>query len=290
VIRLAYAAALGFVSPAFGCAGELDGAPGDDLAATTSTTTGDPLPPDEPSAYEDDGASGCAYVCPDDPPADGTAPCDLTAPACWSGTKCVPLPDADAGSNEGRCATVWPTPARAGEPCAVDESGGEFFDTCDAASMCWALDPATGIGTCFAFCAGSLDDTCDDLRSRCVTVSVAALCPPTCDPVAADCAAPMGCFPIEDAFLCYPVIPDTHRGPGEGCRYHNECAPGLFCLGAPTMPGDRDEGLCTAYCDVTDEAAAETCPGFANGERCLPWYDDSPPPADLDHVGWCGIP
>lgn len=168
-------------------------------------------------------------------------------------------------------------------------------DDCDIRSMCWGIDPDTGVGYCIPFCVGSPDNpSCEDPNDRCRLFSDGVLinCYPTCDPLDPldpQCPAGNVCAPSRDgeAFTCWPDASGDRGAYGEPCAYINVCEPGLLCASAEHVPGCPDVGCCTEYCDTDSPWGDEQC---GEGQQCLTWWDETvTPPPDLANVGFCGI-
>ncbi len=69
-----------------------------------------------------------------------------------------------------------------------------------------------------------------------------------CDPLAQDCGLGRGCFLEREGPTCLWA---GRSGPGAVCRYANDCAPGLHCLGSrclPLCPLGAGAGECDTEC------------------------------------------
>ena len=196
---------------------------------------------------------------------DGPGPtCDLFGDDCERGEKCMPWAD-DGGTawNSTRCVPIAADPNGVDEACTVEDGGTSGIDDCDAGLMCWGVDLETDQGTCTAFCSGSADEpTCAEPCTVCVLANggALALCLPSCNPIAPDCAPMEGCFLAADGFVCAPTAKgETEAALGEPCTVGTfGCAPGLTCVpfqAYPDCPGPS--GCCTRYCDVD---TPEGCP------------------------------
>jgi hypothetical protein len=249
-------------------------------------------------AYEeDDGGTGCAYVCPQ--PTAGSGPtleCDVFAQDCPLGEKCMPWAN-DGGSawNATRCSPLDPSPALPGEPCVAEGSGVSGTDDCAVASMCWDVDPDTLEGVCVAFCTGTAaDPMCADPTTVCLTANdgVLALCLPVCDPIVQDCIDDQACYPANTDFVCVPDASGPDLGAyGDPCEYINACDPGLFCASSEVVPGCAGAvGCCSEFCDLTAADANAQCSGVVEGQECTPWYGEDQAPPLYEHVGACAVP
>ena len=214
--------------------------------------------------------------------------CSMFEQDCPPGQKCMPYAN-DGGNNWNAtmCVPIANDPAQLDEPCAVEESGVSGVDNCDLGLMCWDVDPDTLQGECIAMCAGDVTDpVCPDPTDWCSITGdgILTLCLGTCDPVAPDCDADEVCVPVPtERFVCTTnATPEGEGNDGDPCEFVNVCNPGLVCVGAEFVPGCDDEpGCCTAFCDLTDPDCS--------GTSCLPWFEDGQAPAELEHVGICGV-
>lgn len=207
------------------------------------------------------------------------------------GEKCMPYGQ-ERGSywDATRCVPVAPRPNGVGEPCTVEGWPASGFDDCDAASMCYDVDPGTFTGTCVAFCIGpKVSPTCANPCSRCLLSdsSFLIICLPSCDPLAQDCARGNGCYPVDNAELvCAPDASGSAGTVMDPCQYLNVCDPGLFCASGELVAGCESTGCCVPYCDV---AATDPCPQFP-GAECVPVFDGGPDSCIPPEVGACLIP
>jgi hypothetical protein len=223
--------------------------------------------------------------------------CDpWTGEPCGPDEKCMPWDNSGQGAwNATRCSPIAPDPAGPGEPCTVEGSGVSGLDDCEAFSMCWAVDPETGQGTCVPFCAGSeANPICHDPCRTCwVTASSALiLCLPMCDPLAQDCGERQARYGVAGKFICAPYVGGSDAGqPGDPCEYLNVCEPGSFCASASAVEGcTGSPGCCAPFCDLT---AAIQCEGTSPDTACVPWFEEGSAPvlcAPYDRVGACVHP
>jgi hypothetical protein len=255
------------------------------MPGTTTTST------DESSSTADTWDDGCAFLCKPD---GGTIEieCDIWAQDCPRGEKCMPWAN-DGGKtwNATRCSPVDDTPAGVGEPCTAEGSGVSGTDNCELGAMCFGVDDETLEGTCVAMCGGSeANPMCAD-GSACALGgdSVLALCLPICNPLGQDCVEGDACYPVGDAFMCVPIF--QPGGFGAACDSVASCDPGFFCANPEAVPGCEDDvGCCSSFCDLAVMNASETCPGVADGQQCVPWWEDGRAPPGLESVGACVIP
>ncbi|MEM7156058.1 MAG: hypothetical protein AAF799_24610 [Myxococcota bacterium] len=259
---------------------------GDDTS-TSGNGTGTGIEP--PSTYEEDGGgTGCTFTCPDPPspptppgPGSGGFECDLEEQDCPEGEKCMPW--ANDGGNEWnatRCTPLADNPQDAGEQCNVEGSGTSGIDNCDIDALCWQVDPATNIGTCYSLCGS--DGMCDQPERTCVGFpGDVPLCVEPCDPTASACEDGQGCFLLGSRFICQDPL-DPPVALGEPCEGPTACEPGLLCAYDIELQcgAEAGQGCCAPVCDVTDE---EPC---GVGAVCDPWFRFAPPP-ELSHVGVC---
>lgn len=188
----------------------------------------------------------------------------------WNATRCLPVPD---------------DPALIGDSCLVEDHPVSGWDNCEAGSMCFGADPKSLQGTCAAFCSGSPDiPTCADPGTMCVIGNddAVAVCLPTCDPAAQNCAngdVCVGNYPEQGGFFCIPP----------GTPYVNDAGvqPGACVAGQVGVSSDLvgacvgDEPCCTGFCDPSQpdpcgaglECTLWTpegmCPGLCDEAVCL---------------------
>jgi hypothetical protein len=245
----------------------------------------------------DDGTSATTHTFIVDN--DGGPPefeCDPWAQDCPADQKCMPWDNTGSGSwNATKCTPLNPNPAQPGDDCTVEGSGISGVDNCGVASMCWAVDPETNVGTCVSFCSGNESNpSCDDPNTTCSITNGGALilCLPSCDPLLQSCADGQGCYPISNAFVCVPNASPTDGGNyGDACEYANVCNPGLFCAPASAVPNCQGSTrCCTEFCDVGDPGATAACSGVAGGQECLPLFEQGQAPPGYEDVGACAIP
>lgn len=223
----------------------------------------------------------------------GAAWCDLAEQDCPDEEKCVAYDSPENGDpywDATRCVPVPPTPAKKGEPCAVEGGESVFsgLDNCEKGTMCLFFDWETGQdGICTALCGPN--DTCAD-GEICLgktSDSALSLCFQTCDPLVQDCPPEQGCYgdPSLDAFFCGRFDPLEEPGlDGSPCAYTNACAPGFSCVESDRLEGCMDDYCCTAFCTVGDDSLC------APGEACVPFFDPETPPQGHEDVGVCAIP
>lgn len=252
--------------------------------------------PEEPRPDRDTGPdgsdtdSGACFVCDDWDGGGVDIECDVWEQNCDDGEKCMPWAnDGGAAWNAARCTPIPPQADRPGEPCTVEGGWVLGVDTCVESAMCWAVDPATGRGTCVSFCEGSLESpTCSDPQRTCTTVNgpeVLPLCLPTCNPILQDCPDARGCYAGSAGFVCVPDASGSSRGAyADECDFRNGCDPGLWCAGADAVPACESYGCCSAYCDLRDAK----CPGV--GQECFAYYADEGAPLGQEYLGLCALP
>ena len=303
-LRVATLAVLAACGPAVDVPSE-DGTAGETSTGTTPTPNPTSTPPDPATSASpttaststtDDSTSSDGtgddfpgfLPAPDVPPED----CDIWGQNCPEGEKCTAWAD-DGGSawNANRCVPVADNPVGPGDTCTVEGIGTSGIDNCDATSMCMP-DIGANTGTCIAFCTGSPDDPMCGGAEICVISNWDALvlCYESCDPVAQDCRREgWACYPVDDGAVCAPEgeNPGAH---GTKCEMLATCNPGLVCVQAGAVAGCPDDPCCAAYCDTEEVGADEGCPGYDDGERCLPFYPEGEAPDGLEHVGICIIP
>jgi hypothetical protein len=257
------------------------------LSATGMPETDGSATEPDPTLTSSDTNESNFIVPPDGGPANE---CDIWAQDCPEGEKCMPWDNMGGNSwNATRCSPVAPDPGQPGDPCTVEGSGVSGVDDCAISSMCWNVDPDTNQGVCVGFCEGSENNpVCPDPDTGCSITNegVLILCLPYCDPLLQDCSDSEACYPEPNGFFCSPDASGKMGMYGDPCEYLNVCDPGLFCADAVNVPDCAGAiGCCSEYCDTSDPMAV--CMG--NGQECLPFYEDAPPPGYED-VGVCIIP
>jgi hypothetical protein len=182
-------------------------------------------------------------------------------------------------------------------PCHVERSPLSGIDDCELGALCYDVDPETLEGTCVPMCVGNERELyCEDPNRYCYLSGDGAILPclELCDPIEQDCPAGQACYPVQDAWVCAPDASGMLGAYGDPCEFINVCDPGLICLGAssvpPGLPCEGAAGCCTEVCDITDPAGDQQCAGAAEGQQCLPWYEEVDAPVVLEDVGACALP
>lgn len=222
--------------------------------------------------------------------------CDPWGQDCGAGEKCTPYSaDGDTTWNGLRCAPVSAEPAGLGEACQAPEGAVAGIDDCGVGLMCWNVD-VSGEGVCVGLCTGSPTNAgCLDSLAVCSIYNDGALpiCLVECDPLAQNCPGEQLCIPQGgggSSFVCAVDAAGSEGQYGDPCLAFNKCDPGLFCAPAETVPGCAEAaGCCSEFCDLSDPDPDSACSGQAQGQACLPWFGNSPPPPGLESLGACGI-
>ncbi len=141
-------------------------------------------------------------------------PCDVFEQDCGSGSKCTLWSNVGGPQfNDVRCSEVAPGAGAPEEPCQV-EAIASGFDTCDATSVCWYVDPISSLGTCTPFCVGSeIQPSCATSDRTCTVIfdDRPLLCLQSCelsDPQG--CPPGQDCVAAEDGGVC---VPDDETAP-----------------------------------------------------------------------------
>jgi hypothetical protein len=213
--------------------------------------------------------------------------CDPFAQDCPDGEKCVSYASNGNTWDSHKCVPVLGSQP-AGEPCAY---GGvvDATDDCDSDTACWNVHEVDGewVGTCHWFCAGNPEDPSCPEGTFCPLTGdgTIALCVWSCDPVLQDCAESNGCYWAGDEFVCVFTTMDIPAG--EACEYVNDCASGLLCTDADSLPSCLGAACCTPFCDLMlGDAQCDAVPGTS----CVPFFEDGMAPANYAHVGVCIVP
>jgi len=195
--------------------------------------------------------------------------------------------------NDHRCFPVPDDPVGVGETCTVEGSGTSGIDDCQLGAMCWDVDPRTDEGHCTSLCGGTSNfPLYDDPETVCVIAGdgVIVLCLSTCNPLTQDCPEEQACYATNDHWACTPDASGEMGAYGDPCEYINVCDPGLICLGSDAIPDCAGSGgCCTEVCDLSSREGDAQCSGAPQGQICVPWYYDPPPPRYED-VGVCTLP
>lgn len=213
--------------------------------------------------------------------------CDPWAQDCPVGEKCVPYGTSGNTWDAHKCVPVTGDQAP-GEPCIYDGLEAAT-DDCDASGMCWNAIDVDGelVGECAPFCMGSADrPECPEGRYCPIagdgTINV---CIETCDPVAQGCDAGLGCYWTSQAFACVFMLDDIPVG--DPCGFVNDCAAGLMCANAESVPDCNGASCCAAYCDINlGDPQCEAAPGTS----CVPFFEAGMAPPEYEHVGVCVLP
>ncbi|MBC8072355.1 MAG: hypothetical protein IAG13_28795 [Deltaproteobacteria bacterium] len=264
---------------------------GSTVAPTTTIDPSNVTAPDSSSEAGSD-ESGCpGGSCTTDI---GEQSCDLWAQDCPPGYKCSPFSN-DGGSawNDSHCVPIDAEPAGVGEPCTVTGSALTGVDDCVFGAFCWDVD-RTGQGECYELCRGSESDpVCTDPTAECNVSAdgVLIICLPTCDPVGQDCDEGYACYPALETFHCLPDPSPADGGYADPCEFVNVCDPGLFCAAPERVPGCVGaSGCCSEFCDLELGDPDASCAGAAQGQVCVPWFEEGMAPPALAHVGACSLP
>lgn len=222
--------------------------------------------------------------------------CDFDSPdpGCAEGLKCMPYSNDGSGQpNAAACFPIHPEAVDLYEDC---EWTGEVFsgyDNCGDNAFC--RDYTGEGGTCQGFCLYLSDDwddvACEDPEAipgwGCQ--SCFCTCDRYCNPLdAGACFEGEGCYPVSHPdFVCEPDASGEMGTYGDPCEYINACDMGYFCVGSFAVPGCEGVGCCTPFCDLTQP---NTCPGVAEGQQCVPWYEEGRAKAGLENLGACVLP
>lgn len=265
-----------------GGAGSSSSASGSSSGAEDGSTT---LPLD-PTGYEDDGATGCSFTCPDPPmpPPPGVGgwiECELVAQNCPDGEKCMPWDNTGGAEwNATRCSPIVDDPGQPGEPCTVEGSATSGIDSCALGSVCWQVEPNTHQGVCHSLCDAV--HGCERGLDCAALAFDVSLCVEPCDPLASSCPPFQTCTFSGPVMTCQPAPLDGATR-GEMCHPTSlPCIDGTLCSFDPAMTCLHlaGTGCCAEPCDIDDPG---TCPA---PEICIPWFPVAPPP-ELEHLGAC---
>jgi hypothetical protein len=226
---------------------------------------------------------------------DGDEPelCEPWAQDCPDGQKCVPAAvEEDDVFVINKCVPVLGS-GQPGDACSFD-GFLEATDDCGADSFCWNsawVEQLGTVGTCTAFCEGTPAQPECSTGTTCLIdePGLLNLCVSGCNPISQDCNLEphdqIGCYWTGEAFACTQTTLDVPLG--EPCAYINDCAPGLACVPAESLPSCAGENCCTSFCDTGIEVGE--C-SEVPGTQCTPLYELGMGPFGFDHVGTCQLP
>ncbi|MBC8074338.1 MAG: ribulose phosphate epimerase [Deltaproteobacteria bacterium] len=271
--------------------------PGDTEGDSSSTGDGqtsiDPsgdTEPSNPSEPAEGSSTTCSFICDETDTID-VGGCDLWEPDCPAGEKCMPWAyDGGSSWNSSRCSPLDDDAGAVGDACTVEGSGVSGIDSCGVDSMCWNVNEEN-VGTCVAFCQGTeANPVCENPATSCVIANdgFLNLCLPQCDPLLTECNDGEGCYPVNDSFACAPDASGTTGVFGDPCEFLNVCDVGLFCANAEAVPGCNAAGCCSNFCDLSIADPNSQCE--ADGQECVPWYEEGQTPPGLEDVAACAIP
>jgi hypothetical protein len=237
---------------------------------TNLTTVGDG---DGDTAEDDTNTAGSFYAGPTDLP--NIPECDPFAQDCPDGEKCVPYSPNGGWFEANKCVPVVGD-GQPGDPCEYSGTT-ESIDDCGPNSFCWP-----GNHICTEFCQGTADEPTCPMDIVCLIEGNGSvnLCLTVCDPLLQDCQPGFACHWIDDEFRC---TPPGEADIAEPCDANQDCAPGLTCAPADSLPNCADDSCCTALCDLSALECVEM------GTECVPFFDGMPPPGH-DDVGICLVP
>ena len=255
-----------------------------DTTSTTSTTTATTGGSESSGGGQDSGSTGMVFLIEPDFDGCGRIHCDVFEQDCPKGEKCMPYDDCWGTWDSTRCSPIDEDPGQPGDECTVVGSATSGIDSCDLGAMCWYVDPQTNMGTCVAMCTGDWSNPiCKDPDISCAIHEVfIALCMPSnCDPILQDCPAGQACYPLQDTWTCAQDASGDNGVYDDWCWwFFNKCDPGYVCV----------SDNCTAVCDLTDPLGDAQCDGAAEGQICLPWYEEGAAPLGYEDVGVCVLP
>lgn len=241
-----------------------------DTRGDTGTETGEPLP-DPPAGF----------LNPLDLP--DYYECSIWSQDCPADQKCIPVAN-DGGNawNDWACRPVVENPDAIGESCTLTQgSGVDGYDTCERDAMCWSVDE-DGQGTCHGFCAGEESNpVCLEAESSCLISGdgYLAVCIPTCNPLAQDCAEDEACYPTGYSFTCAPDASGKTGFEGDPCEFINACDAGLYC--GQSGGECKAAGCCRPFCDLNQPSCPE-------GSECFPGFEEGvTPPIGQESIGLC---
>ena len=252
--------------------------PSSETDPSTTETGADPSTTSEPNPT----TMGPDFV----PESDDTVfyDCDSFLQDCPEGEKCVPYGSTGSQWDAQKCVPILGDQG-VGEPCVYD-GVVPATDDCDASSYCWNAMEVEGelVGTCHALCTGSHDAPMCPPGSNCSINGdgTITLCIPTCDPLAQDCEAGLGCYWSGTDFSCIFTTEDIPAG--EPCGYFNDCMGGNLCVNTEDLPACEGSACCAPYCDLDlGDGPCAVLPGTS----CVAFFPEGTAPDDYEHIGVC---
>jgi hypothetical protein len=262
------------------------------------TSTGEPSTSNGASGTRDDtGRPGTSSTGePEDvctkPNGDGPEfDCSTYAQDCAQGERCSLFSTIGEVADSTVCLPIPRAALQDGQACQNLQDG---TDLCDVGSTCFR-----GICVPFASCGPDEAPSCPKSypipleRGFEGSPGTMHVCTPSCDPTNGASACPFqsnGCYFDDAQFVCAPDASGEDSGSyGSTCDFTNACDPGLSCAPATAVPACAGSGCCSPFCDLSQPLASQTCPGFPEGQQCIPYFTPGMEPDGYSHVGFCSL-
>jgi len=233
-------------------------------------------------AYTTGTSAGFIYGSPD---LGSEIECSVWEQDCPKDEKCMPWAnDGGASWNATRCTPLADEPGDVGEPCTAEGSFVSGIDTCERSALCVGSDLELLEGVCVEMCSGSPEaPVCDDTANgTCVGADgVRPLCLPVCDPFVDGCDEGYACAPATGPWEC---TPEGDVPLGEPCDDANACTSAGVCTPADALCPEGSAGCCASLCDLSAGAPDLEC---ADGQTCIPFYEDGRAYPGYEDVGVC---
>lgn len=211
--------------------------------------------------------------------------CSTWEQDCSKDEKCMPWANDGGNSwNATRCSPLADDPSAVGEPCTAEGSFVSGIDTCERWAVCIGPDLDLLDGVCVEMCSGSPEaPVCDDTdNGTCFGADgVRPLCLPICDPLVAECDEGYACAPAAGPWEC---IPEGDVPLGEPCDATNACSSPSVCAPPDALCPEGSAGCCASICDLSDPEPDLDC---ADGQTCMPSYEDGRAYPGYEDVGLC---
>jgi hypothetical protein len=158
--------------------------------------------------------------------------------------------------------------------CSDDGGDAGSTDTGDGTS---GADTTTSDGSETGDTGSGSETTSETMGTETTSSSGGADGDP-CNPLAAECDAGLGCYPVPtDMFEC---APEGSAGQEEKCNSETDCADGFYCAASISLVDCKGPQCCTAYCDLD----GDDCP---DAYHCAAYFPPDEAPNGLENVGIC---
>lgn len=164
------------------------------------------------------------------------------------------------------CIRQGPGSLSAGAKCSHSCEGQLGKDACMGRSIC---DPFSDDPECVLLCGETKETPTCPAEYSCFSHVAGedsfGICRPGCNPLVNTCRKGRTCIQGDAGFHCVPTTDNT--GVGDGCKFLNQCAPGLLCVPDSSSGCSGGDGCCGNPCSVggDDCAKGEVCKEILDG-------------------------